>query len=255
MDITFGIITSGNDEFINKTIDSIEAEQIPNYEVIIVGAFSGIRKNTIVIPFDLNISAVSIKKMMIAEKAKYPILVLLHDYIRLKPGFYDGFVRFGSDWDVASCQILQRDGKRGLDWLGLPNDSIYGNVLLPYDYSNPKGQYVPGNFFIVKKDFLIKYPFNVNLIWGESEDIEWSKRIFGGIYNCGWFRDIFKGALPDEPSYEAVYKMNIYSAVEYLKEKKHDPLFDEKYDLHSTAHTQPPECNINTHLYMRKRLK
>lgn len=253
MDITFGIVTSGNDDFINKTIDSIEAEQIPNYEVIIVGVFSGSRKNTTVIPFDINKSAVSMKKMLAAQSAKYPVLVIMHDYIRLKSGFYEGFVRFGSDWDVASCRILQQDGKRGLDWLGLPNDTVYGNVLLPYDYSNPKGQYVPGNFFIVKRGFFIRYPLNVTLLWGESEDIEWSKRIFGGAYDCGWFRDIFKGGFPDEPSYEAVYKMNIYSAVEYLKEKTHHPLFDQKYDLHSTAHTQPPECNENTHLYMRKR--
>lgn len=253
MDITFGIITAGNDEFINKIIDSIEAEQIPNYEVIIVGVFSGSRKNTIVIDYDITNSSVPMKKMLIAESSKYPILVLMHDYIRLKPGFYEGLSKFGVDWDVASCRILQKDGKRGLDWLGLPNDTVYGNVLLPYDYSNPKGQYVPGNFFIVKRGFFIRYPLNVTLLWGESEDIEWSKRIFGGAYDCGWFRDVFKGGLPDEPSYKAVYKMNIHSAVEYLKDKPHNPLFDQPYDLHSNAHTQPKECSIDTHLYMTKR--
>jgi len=253
MDFSFCIVTSGNDDFINKTIDSIEAEQIPTYEVIVVGAFSGRRKNTTVLEFDVTKPTVSLKKMIAAEKAKYPILVVMHDYICLTPGFYQGFLQFGSEWDVASCRILQQDGKRGLDWLGLPNDPIYGNVLLPYDYCNPKGQYVPGNFFVVKKDFFLKYPYDRDLLWGEGEDIEWSKRIFGGAYDCGWFQHIFKGVLPDEPSYQAVYKMNVYSAVMYLKEKTHNSLFDQPYDLHSTSHTQPKECNRSTHVYMTKR--
>jgi hypothetical protein len=71
MDFSFCIVTSGNDDFINKTIDSIEAEQIPTYEVIVVGAFSGRRKNTTVLEFDVTKPTVSLKKMIAAEKAKY----------------------------------------------------------------------------------------------------------------------------------------------------------------------------------------
>ena len=38
MDFSFGIITGGNNEsIINQIIDSIEYENIPNYEIIISG--------------------------------------------------------------------------------------------------------------------------------------------------------------------------------------------------------------------------
>jgi glycosyltransferase involved in cell wall biosynthesis len=38
MNFTFGIITDGNNEgFIKKTIESIKKQQIPNFEIIIIG--------------------------------------------------------------------------------------------------------------------------------------------------------------------------------------------------------------------------
>ena len=53
MDFTFGIITGGeNDKMINEIIDSIENENIPNYEIIIVGNSNLVRKNTKLINFD-----------------------------------------------------------------------------------------------------------------------------------------------------------------------------------------------------------
>lgn len=258
MDITFGIITSGNDEFLHKIIDSIEAEQIPNYEVIVVGAFSGSRKNTTVIPFDENRRPmwITMKKMMIAKAAKYPVLVMLHDYICLKPGFYEGFVRFGSDWDVAMCRMLEQNGNRSMDWMGLPNDPIYGNVLHPYDYSDPRGKYVPGNFFVVKREFLLQNPLDLNRIWCQGEDIEWSKRIFGGADNSEWLRNILRipmDIVVEEPTKPAVYKMNVDSAVEFLKDKPTNPCYYEPYDLHSGDNSRPKGFKREDYRYMMKR--
>jgi hypothetical protein len=48
MDFTFGIVSNGeNRTFINKVIDSIENEKIPNYEIIVVGNVKIERNNTI----------------------------------------------------------------------------------------------------------------------------------------------------------------------------------------------------------------
>ena len=258
MDITFGIITAGNDPFVNTIIDSIEAEQIPNYEIIIVGSFSGQRANTKVVPFDESRfpMCIPLKKMIIAKLASNPILVLSHDYIRLKPGFYKSFVEFGSDWDVAMCKMLENNGKRAIDWMGLPNDPIYGNVLHPYDYCNPKGMYVPGNFFLVKKDFLLEHPLDVNRMWGQGEDIEWSKRIFGGADASEWLRNILRipiDVVIKDPTSPAVYKMNVNASVEYLKDKPTDTCFYEPYDLHSGDNSRPKGFKKEDYVYLMKR--
>ena len=53
--ISFVIVTSGNnDDSINQIIDTIEHNNIPEYEVILVGGLTSTikRNNTIHIPFD-----------------------------------------------------------------------------------------------------------------------------------------------------------------------------------------------------------
>lgn len=258
MEFTFGIVTSGNDEFVHKIIDSIENERIPVYEVIIVGEFKGSRQNTRVIPFDETTVPcwITMKKNIIGQIARYNQIVFLHDYIRLKPGWYDGFLRFGLEWDVCMCRMLEMNGNRSMDWMGLPNDPVYGNVLHPYDYSNPKGMYVPGNFFVVKKSFFQAHPLDIKRIWGQGEDIEWSKRIFGGADNSEWLRNILRIPMDhviDESNCNAVYKMNTHSSVEFLKEKPTNPCYYETHDLHSGDNSRPIGFKKENYEYMMKR--
>ena len=53
MNFTFGIITTGNsDDNLNLIIDSIESQNISEYEIIIIGNSNVNRKNTFIIPFD-----------------------------------------------------------------------------------------------------------------------------------------------------------------------------------------------------------
>ena len=67
MDFTFGIITGGNnDTMINKIIDSIESQNIPNYEIIIVGNSIVNKNNVRVIAFNENQ-----KDKWITRKKKY----------------------------------------------------------------------------------------------------------------------------------------------------------------------------------------
>ena len=71
MDFTFGIITyKDNENLINQIIDSIEFQNIPNYEIIVVGSCNIDRKNLKIIPFDESIkpSWITRKKNIITEK-------------------------------------------------------------------------------------------------------------------------------------------------------------------------------------------
>jgi hypothetical protein len=264
MKLTFGIITGGGQtSFINKIIDSIEEEHIPEYEILVIGSFLSAREHTRVYEFPEQIAPMWItkKKNIIAQLATHDILVFLHDYVQLKKGWYQGMLRFQEEtpeWDVAMCRMEELNGNRSMDWMGLPNDPIYGNVLFPYTYCNPKGMYVPGNFFLVKKEFFKRNPLDEQRLWGMGEDIEWSKRIFGGADNSQWLRNILRKPMDVEipdPEVPARYRMNPYSTVVYLKDKPTNPCYYETFDKHSGDNSRPDGFKRDDYLYMRKRLK
>jgi hypothetical protein len=58
--------------------------------------------------------------------------------------------------------------------------------------------YISGSYWIAKKQIMNEFPLNENLIWGESEDVEWSNRV-KQKYN---------------------FSINEYSIVHFLKNKK-----------------------------------
>ena len=258
MDFTFGIITSTNTQsFLMIIIDSIEALNIPNYEIIVVGG-NPTNNNVKHIPFD-NSPRISTKKNLITLNAKYENIVYLHDYIMFEPGWYEGFLRFNNeymgDWLVAMCIHKNIDGGRGIDWMGLPNDTKYGNVLLPYSYSNPKGMYVPGSFWVAKRSLMEKYKLDDDIQWMQAEDIEWSKRVFGGAINSTWLRMMLRIPMNidiDESNCTDKYRMNIYSSIRYLKDKPTNPNFLKEYDSHSGDNSRPIGYKRDTYEYLLK---
>jgi hypothetical protein len=187
MDFTFGIITGGgNDEFINQIIDSIEKENIPNYEVIIVGTTRVNRDNTRIIPFNemLRSKWITRKKNFITQNAKYDNIVYLHDYIRLEEGWYKGQLKAGNDFSVRMDRIININGERFRDWCIWPhNDNFMDKLvdrdcLLPYHVDNlSKFLYISGSYWVAKKEFMIEHPLDERLLWGQGEDVKWSKEV------------------------------------------------------------------------------
>jgi hypothetical protein len=214
MEFTFGIITGGNnDSMINEIIDSIENENIPNYEIIIVGESKIFRKNTKIISFNESIRRAWItkKKNIITHEAKYDNVVYLHDYIRLNQGWYKGQIISGDDFKVRMDKIINYDGTRFRDWCIWPHnnnemDAIIGReCLIPYDIKHlSKYQYISGSYWIAKKDVMLEYPLDENLVWGQGEDVLWSKQI----------REKY------------TFNMNTNSSVKIMKPNK-DKAFDE----------------------------
>jgi hypothetical protein len=197
MDFSFVIIT--NDSNIGNcmlAIHYIHAQEIPNYEIIIVGGTPIEGKNITHIPFDENVKPnwITRKKNLGWQAAKYENVVFLHDYIKLDEGWYKGFLQFGNDWEGCVNRILHQDGSRAVDWC-LPNYSLnkdflekirrYGahpahdsEIILCYSLSNfGKHVYMPGNFFVAKRKLMEEFPQNENLLWGQAEDVEWSQRV------------------------------------------------------------------------------
>lgn len=208
MEFTFGIITAGGqDTYIQKTVESIRAESIPKYEIIIVGD-TAVRGDDITnIPFDETVKAgwLNKKKNTILFNAKYENVVLLHDYVALNKGWYEGFLKFGNNFDICVTKIIDISGNRYLDLLLFDTFHTlnlgFGN-LLPYNYSLPdrlnKLLYVTGSYFILKKSIGTKYPLDESLCHNMGEDV---------VMCQTWALNNFK------------MKMNPYSEVKLLKDK------------------------------------
>jgi len=187
MTFSFGICASENNIKYHQTIiDSIKNLNIPteNYEIILIGdSKCNPQLNDIrFIEFDETIRNgwITKKKNILAQESKFENLVIVHDYITFEKDWYDGYLKFGNNFIVSMNKIVDPNNERFVDWLVLHEEIKVPNseLLLPYDWLHcSKCMYIPGNYFVVKKQFLLNNPLNENLIWGQAEDVEWSRRI------------------------------------------------------------------------------
>lgn len=212
MDFTFGIITAGdNDNFINIIIKSIQNNNIPNYEIIIVGNTKVFETDKItVIKFDESIynGWITKKKNIIAENAKYENIVLLHDYVKLNDNWYQGYLKFGNEFHYCINPIINLDGNRYRDYMIFPGtyrldhtpvniDKYFGeNCLLPYDFENNlktnKYMSISGAYYVIKKKVALIHKLDERLMHNQGEDVELSKRLHrnGIIIQCNKFSSV-----------------------------------------------------------------
>lgn len=219
MKITFGIIssldTSGRfPSTLFNLFTSIGSDDIyDDFEVLVVGGTDDRTwEQYRFISFDetKKQSWITKKKNIITEEAKYDNIVYMHDYVSLVKGWYEGFMKFGDNFEVCTTPILNADGSRFRDWTLWPDDltDILGpwnsQYLLPYNVTNlSKYMYISGAYWIAKKSIMEQYPLDENLSWGESEDVMWSKQI----------REKYQ------------FKLNTHSCVRLLKQK--DRIFND----------------------------
>ena len=210
INFSFGIITSPDSKNdINLIINSIRKQNIPNYEIIIVGSIKNDFDNDVkVIEFDESIKPgwITKKKNIITSLSNYENIVYLHDYVYLDDDWYKGYLKFGNKFEVAMNKILNQDKSRYHDWiLWKDNNSNFDSYLLQKkQYLLPyyirfltRYMYISGTYWVAKKEFMTKFPLDESLGWGESEDVVWSKSI----------RDKIK------------FKLNTYSTVKFSKQK------------------------------------
>ena len=191
--ISFGIVTGGNNEKdLQKIVDSIVNLNIPEYEIIIVGGEKlDIPQTPFLrhIPFDESIKASTIaggvpgrwttrKKNIAVRESQYEVCVVTHDYVSFHPDWYKEFEKFGTHWDICVHRSLNFLGARADEWRIGIYPGLPWACMVPYDMKDLV-QYmcIQGNYACVKREHLLKYPFDENRLWGQAEDVEWSKRI------------------------------------------------------------------------------
>jgi len=197
-DISFCITTSGtNDQGVQEVIDSIVALKIPTYEIIIVGgATTTIELNNHIkhVPFDENAKAhitiyghpgrwTTRKKNLGVENSQYEVCVIMHDYIKFYPNWYAEFEKYGTHWDVCVHQCLNYIGARSDGWRVHFFPGLPFACMVPYDvHELVPFMAIQGNYAVVKREHFLKYPFDENRLWGQEEEMEWSRRLVPNSY-------------------------------------------------------------------------
>lgn len=202
--ISFCVTTDGQyPERIEKIWESIEAQNIEDYEMIVVGGdikdMEYVRHVGRWIPFDETRRPgwITRKKNLAANYAKYDTLVMMHDYVYLGEDWYKNLIPLDGDWDICMNRIENIDGSRFRDWcawddpeLGFPkkchefwcselliHPRITRPALVPYDYNRTQYMYISGAYFVVRRHVMDEEPLNERILWGQGEDLEWSLRV------------------------------------------------------------------------------
>jgi len=158
------------------------------------------------------------KKNKLVEAAKAKLngkwTMILHDYYVLPKDFMYNFTKWAcvtnnQQYMIAQPRIVNDEGLRHSDWavdplilrrflmdkpiLGQihkgisPNESPEYVCGLPYHHNTLRHiQYISGGFMLAKTHIFQSFPFNENLDWGQSEDLEWSRRIAGAQIPIGF---------------------------------------------------------------------
>ena len=216
--ITFGICVGPgyNEEWLQNCIESIRAQHVPEYEIILMGTDK---------PFDEKFAAPDVirvhsldyswwlpaKKNRIAQRAKYENLCIVHDYYVFDEHWYEGIQeyvtsaeKYNKHWDLISCFVQRlEDGERGPDWVINPfymkrfldqpeNQDIFRDIqtrfpdenhpmyvvgLNPFEERFVDLQYNSGGYIMCKRELLREIPFDETLQPGTAEDVEWYERV------------------------------------------------------------------------------
>lgn len=216
MNFSFCICSTGSAPNIDSIIGSIRELHIPQYEIIITN-YTGkyaTDDDIKVIVFDEHVRTnwISKKKNLMIHMAMYDNLVVFHDYIVFDKEWYNGFLKFGNNFDICTTRVLNNN-RRFRDYCIFPYASptlqahlsfTNSRCLLPYDLVLTKNinklLYISGSYYVVKKRIAESYKWNETLVWGESDDVLLSKELA---------RD------------NILMQCNHFSRVHFLKEKSH----------------------------------
>lgn len=179
MSVTFGILTKNNQSNVEIIVDSITAQNIPMFEVIVVGDVNDVwDSDNIRVLNDESVNMknhITRKKNIIIELANMEIVVIMKDYLKLEEGWYAGLLKHG-DFDIVMNKIHDDSGVRYLDWIW-ENPVVGDGRNVNYAVRDHERMFSPGAFTIAKKYVFDEFSFNEKMIGlGKPTDVQWSNR-------------------------------------------------------------------------------
>lgn len=215
MNISFVIITDGQEPVkLRAVVEAIRSQDIPRYEIIIVGDPGVVWYGTHTYPIrrpDLAQKAdLGAMRNLGCATARYDCLVVIDDDIVLQDGWYQGLLRYdqehGGEWDVLSCKIRNPDGSRYWDWKAHKDGK---NWLVDYK-EHPAELSLTGGLTIMRR-----YVWQVTK-WiegrgiNQEEDVDYTDKLKA----AGWRIDFnrYSKVVHDAPYTQAglgVYKLEV----------------------------------------------
>lgn len=210
MNITFGICVGNDIQYLERVVESIYDQDWgidDDFEIIFAGDTVPPRyeygDDTFVLKDyeERKPMWITKKKNDIAKYSPYENVVLMHDYLALAPNWLETHKKIEDDWKILLCPVKNFEGTRHADWLVDPHlmnaviqiSPDYTKMLmdvaphengpqyvsgLPYNERNLSHiQYVSGGYVFLKKEVIKNVPMDEELIWGQAEDLEWSRRL------------------------------------------------------------------------------
>ena len=184
---SFGIITNGNkNEKIVEIIDSIVAQNIPKYEIIICGHFTYANTDKlpiqvipdIILKNDLR-APITLKKNNIARVAVFNNLMIVHDRYLLPNDWYQKMKNYGNYFDILAFPNIGENGGRVNDWglFSVKPSQIGYNISYQIPYNKwTEFFYAQGGLLLIKKNLFELNNLDSRLFWGELEDVQFSQK-------------------------------------------------------------------------------
>lgn len=192
--ISFGVCTGyDNAEHLIKCVDSIrkQAKDLDDYQIFVIGPEAPEQilaeldgPDIEFVEFDESVRPMWItkKKNLIAQKADFDRLCIMHDYMWLTPDWAKKLWEFEAwnNWNVLAFPQQRADGGRfWYDWSGFrgPRELDDRQFYDYKDWDHNDEVYISGNIFCVHRGLLLDHPLNENLGHMQEEDLEWTRRI------------------------------------------------------------------------------
>ena len=215
---TFAMLTSGKKvETVVRFLESIRKNDTHNqHEIIISGPYNPAYEKYNVQYLDLSpfrdgqYAEISKKKNAIAKRAKNANLLIAHDRFVLNEDFFEGFEKFGYDFDFLTVKQFYESGVEYPAYCCLEKDGLVWSTPYRIDNLNQlyPTQYLNGGLLIFKTHTLQRIGFNNLLMWNQMEDVEISRRfIESGIVPRMNFLSSAQTVGVDE-SYTKTFKTN-----------------------------------------------
>jgi glycosyltransferase involved in cell wall biosynthesis len=174
--ITFCIITGGSrPELIGIVLESIRAQGIAAYEVIVAGNFHP--EPGLVYLEALEAAAAGrlgeLRNLAVA-RARYENIVLLDDDIVLSRTWYANFSSYAGSFDILTSQVRTPDGSRYCDHVTLTST---GKHRILAENEDAASLYMTGGGGWVMKDYVARQvTWDQERLLNQGEDVDFSRR-------------------------------------------------------------------------------
>lgn len=201
---SFCLVSGGgkNDRIVD-IIRQIEAQRIPDYEILICGpkpCDDLPARVRVLDDSDLYLDSripIARKKNRLIREARYNNMVILHDRYTFPEDWYRRIAKQGNYFDLFCIRILDEEtqSKRVSDWIARkPGYDSFRYVQDPYVLRPSYDEWYPGwnvngGFMIIKKHVIEPVLLNPYLHWGEAEDGDLCDRLRQHGAICTFYKE------------------------------------------------------------------